>query len=99
MRNTGKTKAMVEALPETGGIVCVSSQGMVRYVKQMIRDLRGDVVADKCHVIEMSKPTHTDRLRGIPPLGAYVNHNVYDVADPETVAMLGEFKRIGTIAT
>lgn len=45
MRQTGKTKAMVEALPEGGSIVIVHNGAMADYVRRMIEDLRGGRIA------------------------------------------------------
>lgn len=45
-RRTGRTKAMVEALPASGAVVVVHNRTMREYVEQMIDDLRGRAVRE-----------------------------------------------------
>lgn len=40
-RSTGRTLAMVRALPETGAVVITHSAEHRRYVERMVRDVRG----------------------------------------------------------
>lgn len=50
-RRSGRTLAMVRALPETGSVVVVHTPPLRDYVKQMIRDIRGADVARRTNVV------------------------------------------------
>lgn len=64
MRGTGKTKALVESLPDSGVIVIVHTRPMVEYITNMIRDVRGEDYLKKCKVICVAHETDTYKLRG-----------------------------------
>lgn len=92
MRGTGLTKAMVEALPEDGGVIIVHTPEMRRYVDQMIRDLRGIDVGKKCKVIVVNNSGDLDQIRG---LAGYidVDHAVEASVHPIVVAELRHLAR------
>jgi len=73
MRGTGKTKAMVMALPDEGACVVVHNASMVRYVEQMIYDLRGKDLMKRCKVISVSRQHDADRLQGLR-MRTFVDH-------------------------
>ena len=54
MRGTGLTKAMVEALPDDGGVVIVHTPEMRRYVDQMIRDRQRQRRLQRAHPLELN---------------------------------------------
>ena len=57
-RGTGKTLAMVKALPEEGAVVIVHSAVMRDYVLRMIHDVRGDAVRKACKIVVIQR--HAD---------------------------------------
>lgn len=73
MRGTGKTKAMVMALPDEGACVVVHNAAMVRYVEHMIYDLRGKDMMKCCKVISVSRHHDADRLQGLR-MRTFVDH-------------------------
>lgn len=73
MRGTGKTKAMVMALPDEGACVVVHNASMVRYVEHMICDLRGIDLMKRCKVISVSRQHDADRLQGLR-MRTFVDH-------------------------
>ncbi|MCJ9721516.1 hypothetical protein MOV66_06540 [Agrobacterium sp. SHOUNA12C] len=56
-RGTGLTKAMVEALPESGGHIIVHSAALREYVRKMVLDIKGADVARRTRI-------HIVRYRG-----------------------------------
>lgn len=83
-RDTGRTLAMIKALPESGAIVIVHNSTMRRYIEQMVRDVRGPTVAQvvKVRVVE-DRSQADDLLRGArTPVSfdhAWFEHVRYDV--------------------
>lgn len=77
MRGTGKTKAMVEALPADGCVVVVHSTPLRHYVEQMIHDLRGPEMLARCQVIVARNTADCDRLYGQRRL-VEIDHAVHD---------------------
>jgi hypothetical protein len=73
MRGTGKTKAMVMALPDEGACVVVHNQPMVRYVERMIYDLRGKGLMKRCKVFLVDSQHGADRLQGLS-MRTFVDH-------------------------
>lgn len=73
MRGTGKTKAMVMALPDEGACVVVHNASMVRYVEHMINDLRGKDLMNRCKVISVARQHDADRLQGLR-MRTFVDH-------------------------
>lgn len=58
-RGTGRTKAMVEALPESA-LVIVHTYVMRRYVERMTRDLRGIEFASRTRVVVIQNRCDAD---------------------------------------
>lgn len=87
MRGTGLTKAMVEALPNDGGVLVVHTTAMRHYVEQMVRDLRGIEIRKRCKVIVINR--HVD-LQKIEGLCGYIDidHAVEDHVRPIVAAEL-----------
>lgn len=79
MRGTGKTKAMVMALPADGACVVVHNQSMVRYVERMIYDLRGEDMMKRCKVWRMEIQRDADRLQGLR-MRTFVDHAFWELA-------------------
>lgn len=77
MRGEGLTKAMVQALPETGAFVVVHSVGMRAYVRSMVRSVRGDAVANRCRIVVVNRTCHLNELVGAS-LPIRVDHAVED---------------------
>jgi len=73
MRGTGKTKAMVMALPDEGACVVVHNAAMVRYVERMIYDLRGKGLMNRCKVLRIEHQGDADRLQGLR-MRTFVDH-------------------------
>lgn len=73
MRGTGKTKAMVMALPADGACVVVHNAAMVRYVERMICDLRGKDMMKRCKVWRVESQGDADRLQGLR-MRTFVDH-------------------------
>jgi|GEM_PF-5993963 len=73
MRGTGKTKAMVMALPDEGACVVAHNAAMVRYVDQMIYDLRGKDLMKRCKVLRIERQGDADRLQGLR-MRTFVDH-------------------------
>lgn len=90
MRGEGLTKAMVQALPETGAFVVVHSVAMRAYVRSMVRSVRGDAVADRCRFIVVSQPCHLNELVGAS-LPIRVDHAVEDCLP---VSLVGQIQSI-----
>jgi len=51
VRRSGKTMAMVKALPASGSVVVVHTRPMRTYLQQMLRDVRGPAVAGLTRVV------------------------------------------------
>lgn len=64
MRGEGRTKAMVQALPETGAFVVVHSVSMRAYVRSMVQSIRGDAVASRCRIVVVNRTCHLNELMG-----------------------------------
>ena len=64
MRGEGRTRAMVEALPETGAFVVVHNAVLRRYVMTMIRQMRGAETASRCRVVAVSNHGDLAQLVG-----------------------------------
>lgn len=92
MRGTGMTKAMVEALPNEGGVLIVHSTTMRHYVERMVRVLRGIDVSKRCRVVVVNH--HVDILQ-INGLIGYidVDHAVEEHVHPIVVAELRRLVR------
>lgn len=73
MRGTGKTKAMVMALPEGGAFIVAHSFQMDRYIERMIFDLRGRDFFKLCHVHAVHGQMCTNRLHGLR-IPIFVDH-------------------------
>ncbi|MFY9294006.1 MAG: hypothetical protein WAP03_25425 [Methylorubrum rhodinum] len=81
MRGTGKTKAMVEGLPEGGSIVIVHHGASADYVRRMIRDLRGRHVEAATTVRAVTSRFEADRvLRGMHRR-VFIDHAFEDCAE------------------
>jgi hypothetical protein len=85
MRGTGKTKAMVMALPEEGACVVVHAAPMVRYVERMIYDLRGKVMLRRCKVWRVERQGDADRLQGLR-MRTFVDHAFWDLTHDRHLA-------------
>lgn len=90
MRGEGRTKAMVQALPETGVFIVVHSVGMRSYVRSMVRSLRGDAVANRCRIVVVNQPCHLTELVGAS-LPIRVDHAVEDCLP---VSLVGQIQSI-----
>lgn len=86
-RGTGRTKAMVEAMPPEGGTIIVHN-GVVRdYVNRMIRDLRGEPFARTVRVAVVRNYSDCYRLDGLC-CHVEVDHAVWENINGETAAKL-----------
>jgi hypothetical protein len=65
MRGTGKTKAMVEALPAGGSTVVVHNSAMRSYVEAMIREVRGSETWRHTKVVVIASPRDVLKLHGL----------------------------------
>ncbi|MDR5008289.1 hypothetical protein RGK87_04615 [Agrobacterium fabacearum] len=85
MRGAGKTKAMVMALPDNGACVVVHTAPMVRYVEQMIYDLRGKDIMKRCKVMSVSRQHDADRLQGLR-MRTFVDHAFWELTHDRHLA-------------
>ena len=65
MRGTGRTKAMVMALPEGGACVITHGAEVRRYIERMIYDLRGRDFLRSCKVCVIYGHSDLGRLQGL----------------------------------
>jgi hypothetical protein len=72
LRGTGRTRRMVEHLPVSGCAVVVHNADGLRYVRQMIADLRG---VEFLKTVRLCTLENVDNLRGVA-LPIYVDHYV-----------------------
>lgn len=85
MLGTGKTKAMVMALPTDGACVVVHNQPMVQYVERMIYDLRGKDLMKRCKVLRIESQGDADRLHGLR-MRTFVDHAFWWLAHDSHLA-------------
>lgn len=91
-RGTGLTKAMVEALPESGAVVVVHTGAMRSYVERMILDLRGKAVASRCKVRVIQDRGLFPMLHGLR-VPIIIDHAVEDYVHPRLVMELKDWAR------
>jgi hypothetical protein len=80
-RGTGRTLAMVKALPETGAIIVVHSAVLSVYLARMIADVRGEDVFRRMRIVVIR---HHGDCRKLEFLGAalpVVFDHAWDEAD------------------
>lgn len=75
-RGTGRTKRMVMSLPEGGCVVVVHTPDFIRYVRNMIGDLRG---AEFLKSVRLASLSYVDNLHGLD-LPIYIDHFVVEYA-------------------
>ena len=85
---TGRTKAMVMDLHD-GDTVVVHAWPFSRYVKAMIRDLRGPI---KVNIVAVGRREDIDRLRGLKPDSVRIDHAFWAFAPIVVRAELRAFK-------
>lgn len=83
-RGTGRTKRMIEALPEDGAVVIVHNRPMTDYVRHMIIDVRGLEVAASCKVICITNHNDVWNLKG-DKRPIHVDHTFWDLASSEAI--------------
>lgn len=88
-RGTGRTKAMVEAMPPEGGTIIVHNAVVRDYVNRMVRDLRGQPFARTVRVSVVQNYSDCYRLQGLSCHVA-VDHAVWENINRETTAKLNE---------
>lgn len=64
-RRTGKTYRMVQALPENGAIIIVPSYPIRDYILNMLRDVRGSEIANRCRIIVIRNHMDIWQLDGL----------------------------------
>lgn len=94
LRGTGRTKAMVEALPATGATVIVHGCSLRDYVRHMIRDLRGADVEDACKVVVVRKLYDAMKAMQGRPGPFVVDHAFWDYVDARTACWTREYLTI-----
>lgn len=78
-RRSGRTLAMVKALPETGCVVVVPTAAMRDYVRRMVFDVRGGNVLKRTTIKILTRPEDVHTLYGRDePI--HVDHAWYDFA-------------------
>ena len=85
LRGTGKTKAVVMALPSDGACVVVNTAAMVGYVERMIYDLRGKDMLRRCKVWRMESQGDADRLQGLR-VRTFVDHAFWELTHDRHLA-------------
>lgn len=84
-RDTGLTRALVQALPANEPcIVVVHTSAMKEHLRQMVRDLRPDV-EPRLRIVVVGHLRDVDQLRGTR---FYVDHAVWDCAPMPACQML-----------
>jgi hypothetical protein len=90
-RQTGKTWAMVRALPDDGrAIIVVHRMVMKEHIMQMIRDMRGRDYPIKKLTFVTYQDFPNSRIRGLGPRPVYVDNCVLDILVLDYVEQLNK---------
>lgn len=93
-RRTGKTKALVLGL-KRGSIVIVHNTAMVDYLRNMIRELRGNDFALSCRVRCIYRASDVARTLAGESRPVAVDHAFFDFAASDAIA---EVVRLAALA-
>lgn len=86
LRGTGRTTRMVDSLPAEGGyVVIVHNEHMIRYVKELIAERRGELVLRAGRVVRVSRERDNEQIRGLD-LPFFVDHAYHNHCLMEWIA-------------
>lgn len=83
MRGVGRTRNLIDNLPDERCVVVTYSHDLGREIKKTIEDLRGKELIKKVKVVSVSSKEDLSRLQGLS-VPIFFDHSFFDSCEFET---------------